>query len=607
MPAPYNFDKQINTGDTTPSPAAWASSVSAALDEGTVAPTPNVFALRDAYGRAQFADPATGQDAATKNYADVNYVPSTGLPKYDAPALGLYFPEAHGAVGDGLTDDTVAINAAITAANTAGGGTVAFRAVKYRTTANLSMKSNVALRGAGPGTNIYSDMTAAAHTITSVSGAANVSITSLAISQSTSTFNRCAIAMLSATAVTISDVLVLNCYYDAVQIIACNDVTVSNVIGLSCGRNGVAIDQTVGSSHDVTVSNCVMVANGTSTNLNAGYDIESAQDVALTNLTTRGFVYGLVVVSETTGPYLSQRVIVNGLVVNGQSSFGVYVLGDAGQVSDVMLRGVTVGNGTGAQGVAIVGNVVGWSLDGFDLLGTTTASKNGVVVGAGTSGNPGPGRISNGRISGYTSHGISSVSQVIVSGVSSASAGSGVFLSNSGANGSVITGCILAGNTRYGVESFGTCDQLIIGPNDLRGNTSGDLSLVGTGNILNGYRPKVGLTEPGITAAYLLQMPSTITLATAGAVTIDATKGDVIVTLQANATSSVIANPAVNQKITVTFLQDATGGRTYVWPSNVKFAGGAGPADTTANKRSSVTLWYDGTSWQEQARSVAVG
>lgn len=96
------------------------------------------------------------------------------------------------------------------------------------------------------------------------------------------------------------------------------------------------------------------------------------------------------------------------------------------------------------------------------------------------------------------------------------------------------------------------------------------------------------------------------TLASNGAVTIDASQGDALITLQANATSSSITNPTIGQKLDITWIQDATGARTYAWPANCKFAGSA-PADTTASKRSSVTFRYDGTNWNEKARAVAVG
>jgi hypothetical protein len=90
-------------------------------------------------------------------------------------------------------------------------------------------------------------------------------------------------------------------------------------------------------------------------------------------------------------------------------------------------------------------------------------------------------------------------------------------------------------------------------------------------------------------------------------VTIDANTGRMQqVTLNANATSSSIVNATTGQVLTIEWVQDATGGRTYAWPANCKFAGAA-PADTTLNKRSSVSFWYDGTNWIEFARAVVVG
>jgi hypothetical protein len=98
------------------------------------------------------------------------------------------------------------------------------------------------------------------------------------------------------------------------------------------------------------------------------------------------------------------------------------------------------------------------------------------------------------------------------------------------------------------------------------------------------------------------------TLAADGAVTIDAAAGNVqSVTLGANATSSTITNPSTGQRLTLSWWQDATGGRTYAWPTGLKFAGGAAPAaSTTAFYRDVVTFAYDGANWVETGRAVAV-
>jgi len=79
------------------------------------------------------------------------------------------------------------------------------------------------------------------------------------------------------------------------------------------------------------------------------------------------------------------------------------------------------------------------------------------------------------------------------------------------------------------------------------------------------------------------------------------------VTLNANATSSTITGAVSGRQLTITWIQDATGGRTYVWPTNCRFAGGVAPNDTTASRRTSVTFWSDGTNWYEMSRAVAVG
>lgn len=101
---------------------------------------------------------------------------------------------------------------------------------------------------------------------------------------------------------------------------------------------------------------------------------------------------------------------------------------------------------------------------------------------------------------------------------------------------------------------------------------------------------------------------TTINLATNGAVTIDASAGnDQVVFLAANATSTTITNAVAGIKLSITYSQDITGGRTYAWPTNCRFGTGGAPSDTTSGKRTTVTFMYSSSLWWEVARAVAVG
>ncbi|UKA59143.1 hypothetical protein [Arthrobacter sp. FW306-2-2C-D06B] len=105
-------------------------------------------------------------------------------------------------------------------------------------------------------------------------------------------------------------------------------------------------------------------------------------------------------------------------------------------------------------------------------------------------------------------------------------------------------------------------------------------------------------------------MSTSQTLASNGEVTIDVSKGNAHnITLQANAASTTVNNPTNSQELILTFIQDATGGRTYAYPANCRFAGGAAPNDATANKRTTVRFRYESatSSWWEISRAVAVG
>ena len=86
-------------------------------------------------------------------------------------ATSVFNVKSYGAVGDGVTDDTVAIQAAISAANTAGGGTVIFPkpSSNYKITTALTLNSNVRLLGLGVRPTIKLILSGSSHVISASS------------------------------------------------------------------------------------------------------------------------------------------------------------------------------------------------------------------------------------------------------------------------------------------------------------------------------------------------------------------------------------------------------------------------------------------------------
>ncbi len=98
--------------------------------------------------------------------------------------------EVYGAVGDGTTNDTAAIQAAIDAAENAGGGTVFFPAGTYRTTTALTIPAGVSIQGTGAASRIQCDTAAGIHILTFEADANATSVSNIRLGHSQASTGR---------------------------------------------------------------------------------------------------------------------------------------------------------------------------------------------------------------------------------------------------------------------------------------------------------------------------------------------------------------------------------------------------------------------------------
>jgi parallel beta-helix repeat protein len=147
-----------------------------------------------------------------------------------------------GAVGDGVTDDTAAIQGAIDAINTVGGGAVYFPTGEYKITSTITIYSNMKLYGNGKASLLkWGDTTAGDIFSRNSSTIENVTITGLGFDGSinypatsnvgVNTFTEYNSA-ISFTGTTVTNLIVQNCYFNQLSnsSIDINGISSSNIV-----------------------------------------------------------------------------------------------------------------------------------------------------------------------------------------------------------------------------------------------------------------------------------------------------------------------------------------------------------------------------------------
>jgi hypothetical protein len=69
-------------------------------------------------------------------------------------------------------------------------------------------------------------------------------------------------------------------------------------------------------------------------------------------------------------------------------------------------------------------------------------------------------------------------------------------------------------------------------------------------------------------------------------------------------TVTITAGQNVGDELMLVLTQDATGGRTFTWPTNAKVVGGILTLSVTANAVDVIRFTWDGTNWREVSRAL---
>lgn len=393
-----------------------------------------------------------------------------------------------GAVGDGVTDDTAAIQDAINSL-TASGGTVFFPKGTYKTDGGITLVSNLTLQGeAGAVLKPSASVPLWAYRGLATN---NVKVKDLAFEGTGTAFtdgNQQLLHIANATNVEVSGCNFTKARVTGLGIAACDAVHISN-----CNfKRNYYYGADVRDSSNTTTDSCVFELNGdtgtATTAFGRGFVFWKCSNSTISNsVFHQNTEYGLRLYSQTGDSEANRNIAITGCTFrdNGTTAAGkndLYVYNEHGGTERVAISGCTFSVRTGNFGAVLSGNTI--SLTGCTFKGITP--QQGYAV----------------SLYGSTNVVVAGNVFVDLSYVASFSATSGA----------VSTNCTLSNNQCVGVATFtaggvqGT-GHIISNNNIKHGGagasdvgialTSANISATITGNVLDGFYRAFNLASTG--------------------------------------------------------------------------------------------------------------
>lgn len=541
-------------------------------------------------------DPTTSLQVANKEYVDAQVagdVPVATFTTNGTVKQTVYNVRDYGAVGDGVADDSEALQACLTAA--AGGemfiplGTYVVPSSKMP----LIIPSNIAITGngygsyiKGTGTDIVGMFT---NTNTSTVGDTNIYISNvgLEINQSTGfpTNNNQEVLEFSGVSHAVIDNVyfinggvhfnalstyrdtstcltqgnsaynkVVNCHFDSTCLISVVFSQSSHSLATNNTCHGYDSPISIlGAWEDITIAN-----NQIYTQSQSGQGIEVNQDIGLQawtdisiidNYINNAVQVGILISGGSSGQFV-ERVNVSGNIVTNALQYGISTNQN---VRSVQITDNTIYN-SGRTGIAIVSDVATVS----DILIADNSLYN------------------NGQ-SGARPYGIELHATASAAIISDVDIHDNIVFDTQGSPTTTV-------GIRLTTENSNNTISANIHDNDLAQialpyQVGGPGTTTVSGSNNSGVNPSVQYAQGNIT----------------GSTTFTRVNGSVIIaTLTGNVTAAVTGGIIRGSVLNMVLTQDATGGRTVTWPSNVK----NGPVlRTTASAIDVITLVWDGTNW----------
>ena len=268
----------------------------------------------------------------------------------------VYNAKSYGAIGDGITDDTVNIQKTITAAAVLS-GTVFLPAGTYLISNNLLLQSNVNIAGDSQETvTILCSQSSQYHVLFATSKT-NISISGLTINGnangSSPLGGASAVNLVSCSQITVNNVTAHDVFDSGVWGENCNNVLVTNSTFTNCGRSYSAENDGIAFVYltsNITIADCLV---------NNGYH----KGIALAGL------------GHSTSNFMVTGCTVTNCSTVAQDGGGIYISGSGGgQGPDIYSTNIVVTNNVCSGNYS---NIVINITDGFSVSGNTTTDSSG--------------------------------------------------------------------------------------------------------------------------------------------------------------------------------------------------------------------------------------